>query len=113
PIERSSRIRTRSPRSVSQRARLEPMNPAPPVMRTVRATAGPPRSGVDRLPRRHRDPADVLDERRGVDLVAMRPDLVQHRVDQFVTEQMRLQAELEQLRVLGVVVVLLELLARV
>ena len=92
------------------------MNPAPPVMRTVRFSAAAPRPRMHRGCARGetvRHPAHVLDERRRIDPIAMVGDLHQHRVDQLLVQQPRLKPEVEQLGVLGVVVVLFHFLARV
>ena len=55
----------------------------------------------------------ALEDHVAVDLVPMAVDRVEHRVDELLGEVVRLEAELEELRVLGVVVVLLGFLARV
>src|SRR6186997_3556001 len=90
------------------------MNPAPPVMRTVRVTPID-RSAASDVTRFERPgcPADVLDERGRVDPVLVLLDPQEHRVDQLLDKEARLEPELEQARVPGVVVVLLELDPRV
>src|SRR6476661_10370005 len=90
------------------------MNPAPPVMRTVRVTLID-RSAASDVTRFERPggPADVLDERGRVDPILVVLDPQEHRVDQLLVEQAWLETELEQARVPSVVVVLLEFDPRV
>ena len=96
----------------------EPMNPAPPVTRTVRGLER--RSGArPRRPRPTRAAGSGTQrtfwtKRRRVDPVARGRRSSSSIVSISSSfEQARLEPELEELRVLGVVVVLLELLARV
>src|SRR4051794_14326239 len=110
-----------------------PTNPAPPVTRTVslsvagllrrcRGPRPPPRpppapgggAGPGPPPAaRLGHPSDVLDERRRVDVRPVVDDRRQHRVDELLAQQSRLEAQIEELRVARVVVMVLELLARV
>ena len=79
-------------------------SPAPAGSAQDRTLATPARSGTQRT---------CLTNEVGVDSLALLRDLQEHRVDQLIVEQTGLEPEVEELRVLGVVVVLFLLDARV
>src|SRR6188768_2931501 len=107
-------MRTWSPASTRRLVRFDPMNPAPPVMRTVRVTpfARSTASGVTWFESSGR-PADILDERRRVDPALVLLDAHQHRVDQLFVQEPRPEPKAEEAGVAGVVVVLFHLDPRV
>src|SRR3954451_16223853 len=95
------------------RSRLAPMKPAPPVTRTsaiVRPLAAE-RCRAQRI--RGVAPVDARQDQVHVDLVAVLDRDVDERVEQRVAQVVRLQPEVEQRCVRGVVVVLFSLDPRV